>query len=145
MPGFNGCPFFNDGLVQTLNHTYDFVRVWQNAGFVFLPELDHALFVDDEHCPLAGPALFVVQVIGLAGLTLGVEVGQLGVGQTAQSRGPSTVGGNSVATDAQNLGIVILEPLVLLTERGGLRRSTSGEIEYMEGKDNRLLAFVFAQ
>ena len=57
-----------------------------------------------------------------------VEVGQFGVGQPAQRRGPCSVGRNCVTTDAQNLGIVILEPLVILTERGCLSGSTSGEV-----------------
>ena len=52
---------------------------------------------------------------------------------------------NGVATYAQNLGIVILEPFVLLTERGCLGRSTSGEIEYVEGKNNGLFALVIAK
>ena len=55
------------------------------------------------------------------------------------------MGGNGVATDAQNLSIIILEPLVLLTERGCLRRSTSGEVEYVEGKNDYLVALVVAK
>ena len=52
---------------------------------------------------------------------------------------------NGVAAYAQYLSIIILEPLVFLTERGCLRSSTSGEIEYVEGKDDYLLAFVICQ
>ena len=55
------------------------------------------------------------------------------------------MGGNGVATDAQNLSIIILEPRVLLTERGCLRRSTSGEVEYVEGKNDCLFAFIIAK
>jgi hypothetical protein len=54
------------------------------------------------------------------------------------------VGGNGVATYAQNLGIVILEPLVVLTERGCLSRSTRCEVEYVERK-NDYLAVVIAK
>ncbi len=54
------------------------------------------------------------------------------------------MGRNSVATYAQNLGIVILEPLVVLTERGRLSRSTRCEVEYVEGK-NDYLALVVAK
>lgn len=54
------------------------------------------------------------------------------------------MGWNSIATDAQNLGIVILEPLVVLTERGRLCRSTRCEVEYVEGK-NDYLALVVAK
>ena len=52
------------------------------------------------------------------------------------------MGGNGVATDAQDLGIVILELLVLLAERGCLSRSTRCEVEYVEGKNDYLVALV---
>jgi hypothetical protein len=55
------------------------------------------------------------------------------------------VGWNSVATDAQDLGIMVLEPLVFLAERGCLRGSTRCEIEYVEREDNDLRAFVIGQ
>ncbi len=55
------------------------------------------------------------------------------------------MGVNGVATYAQDLGIVILEPLVVLTERGCLRRSTRCEVEYVEGKNNYLVALVVAK
>jgi len=52
---------------------------------------------------------------------------------------------NCVATYAQYLGIGILEPLVFLAERGCLRGSTRGEIEYVEGEYYVLLALVVRQ
>ena len=55
------------------------------------------------------------------------------------------MGGNGVATDAQDLGIVILELLVLLAERGCLSRSTRCEVEYVEGKNDYLFALVIAK
>ena len=50
-----------------------------------------------------------------------------------------------IAAYAQNLGIIILVPLVFLTERGCLRRSTRCEVEYVEGKNNYLVALVVAK
>lgn len=50
-----------------------------------------------------------------------------------------------IAAYAQDLGIVILEPLVFLTERGCLRRSTSGEVEYVEGKHDCFVTLVIAK
>ena len=50
-----------------------------------------------------------------------------------------------IAADAQDLGIVILEPLVFLTERGCLRRSTSSEVEYVEGKNDCFVTLVIAK
>ncbi len=109
-----------------------------------LAEPNYTFFVDYEHGALAGSALFIPQSVGFCGLAFGVEIGQLGVGQSAQCCGPSAVGRDGVATDAQNLGIVILEPFVLLTERGCLRRSTRCEVEYVEGK-NDCFALVIAK
>ena len=53
--------------------------------------------------------------------------------------------GWSIAAYAQDLSIVVLEPFVLRAERGCLRRSTSGEIEYVEREDNYLFALVSAK
>ncbi len=50
-----------------------------------------------------------------------------------------------IATDAQDLGIVLLKPAVSLPEEGGLAGSTRGEIEDVEGKHHRLLTLVLAQ
>ena len=55
------------------------------------------------------------------------------------------MGRNRVAADAQYLGIGILEPCVLLAERGRLRGSTRSEVEYVEGQYNVLLAFIVRQ
>ena len=74
-----------------------------------------------------------------------MEVGQLGVRQSTQRCRPSTVSMYRIAAYAQNLGIVILVPLVFLPERGCLRRSTSCEVEYVEGKNNYLVALVVAK
>ena len=51
----------------------------------------------------------------------------------------------AVATDAQYLGILPLEPGVSLVERGDLVCSTAGEVEYVEREDNVLLAPELAQ
>ena len=120
-------------LVQPVYHFKDVSRVGQGAWLIGLPEPDYTIFVDDDYRPVASTALFIPQPIGFGCFTLGVEVGQFGVRQTTQRRTPGTVGWNSVAADTQNLGIAILEPLVFLAERGCLRRSTSGEVEHMEG------------
>ena len=50
-----------------------------------------------------------------------------------------------IATDAQNLGIVLLKPAVCLPEEGGLAGSTRGEIKDVEGKHHGLVATVLAQ
>ena len=50
-----------------------------------------------------------------------------------------------IATDAQDLGIILLEPAVSLPEEGGLAGSTRGEIEDVEGKHHCLLAAILAQ
>ena len=55
------------------------------------------------------------------------------------------MGRNRVAADAQYLGIGILEPFVLLAERGRLRGSTRSEVEYVEGQYNVLLALIVRQ
>ena len=52
------------------------------------------------------------------------------------------MGGNVVATDAQNLGILFLEPLVETAERGGLVRSTTGEVQHVERQHDGLAAPV---
>ena len=50
-----------------------------------------------------------------------------------------------IATDAQDLDIVLLEPTVMCSERGGLCGSTTREVEYVEGKDYGLFPLVLAQ
>ena len=50
-----------------------------------------------------------------------------------------------IATDAQNLGIVLLEPAVGLPEEGGLAGSTRGEIKDVERQHHRLVAAILAQ
>ena len=50
-----------------------------------------------------------------------------------------------VTAYAQNLGILFLEPAVVLPEQGGLVGSSSGEIEYVEGQDHVFLASVLAE
>ena len=55
------------------------------------------------------------------------------------------MGGNGVATYAQNLGIFLLELAIGLPERGGLGGSTRGEIEHVERQDHVFLASVLAE
>ena len=108
-----------------------------------------------HHPPVAQPHLAQIRPLGVMGqeqrVALGLE--RAGVvelvapqhpvpGQPAQRRGPCTVGGNGIATDAQDLGIVILELLVLMAERGCLSRSTSCEVEYVEREHHVLLTLV---
>ena len=50
-----------------------------------------------------------------------------------------------IAADAQDLGIVLLEPAVCLPEEGGLAGSTRGEIENVERKHHGLLAAILAE
>jgi hypothetical protein len=55
------------------------------------------------------------------------------------------VGVNCIAADAQDLGIVLLEPAVSLPEEGGLAGSTSGKIKDVEGQHHDLLAVILAE
>ena len=55
------------------------------------------------------------------------------------------MGRDRVAADAQYLGIGILEPLVLLAERGRLSSSTRSEIEYVERQYDVLFTLVVRQ
>lgn len=52
---------------------------------------------------------------------------------------------NGVATDAQNLGIVLLKPAVSLPEEGGLAGSTRGEVKNVEGQHHCFLATILAE
>ena len=74
-----------------------------------------------------------------------MEVGQLRVRQPAQSCAPGLVGRDRIAADAQYLGIGILDPFVLLAERGRLCSSTRGEVEYVEGQYNVHSALIVRQ
>ena len=76
---------------------------------------------------------------------MGMEICQQMVADVAQRVGPRTVGVLAVATDAQDLGILLLEPGVSLVERGDLVCSTAGEVEYVEREDDVLLAPELAQ
>ena len=81
---------------------------------------------------MARAALLVPESISLGRFTFGMEVGQLWVGESAQGRGPGPVGSDGVTTYAQNLGISLLKPAVILPEEGGLRGSTRCEVEHVE-------------
>ena len=50
-----------------------------------------------------------------------------------------------VAAYAQDLGILLLELLVKLPERGGLDSSTTGEVQDVKGEDYVFFASVLAQ
>ena len=50
--------------------------------------------------------------------------------------------GDVVATDAQHLGILLLELRIEAAERGRLIRSTTGEVEDVEGKDYGVRAAI---
>ena len=52
---------------------------------------------------------------------------------------------NTVHANAQHLGILLLEPVVLHPEPGDLVCSASGEGKYVEGKHNVLLTVVMTQ
>jgi len=50
-----------------------------------------------------------------------------------------------ITTDAQHLGILLLEPAVLTPEGDGLLRSTTGEVEDVKRQDDVLLPPILAQ
>ena len=50
-----------------------------------------------------------------------------------------------VAAYAQHLGILLLEPAIVLTERGSLIGSARGKVKYMKGENHVLLALVLTQ
>jgi hypothetical protein len=50
-----------------------------------------------------------------------------------------------ITTDAQHLGILLLEPAVLTPEGDGLLRSTTGEVKDVKRQNNMLLPPVLAQ
>ena len=68
-------------LAETFHHSEDISGVRQDAGLIQLTEAHYAPLVDDDYCPLAGPAFLVPKVIRLAALALGMEVGRLWVGK----------------------------------------------------------------
>ncbi len=76
---------------------------------------------------------------------MGVEICQQMVANGAQRVGPRSVGVLGVATDAQDLGILLLEPGVSLVKRGDLVCSTACEVEDVEREDDVLLALELAQ
>ena len=58
-----------------------------------------------------------------------MKVGQQGVRQAAQEIGKRAVRENTVATDAQNLGVELFEPGNIFLERDELSSSSVGEVE----------------
>jgi hypothetical protein len=61
-----------------------------------------------------------------------MPVRQLRVGQATHRRGPRPVGGDMITTDAQHLGLPLLELAVEAPEEDGLLGSPRGEIEHMK-------------
>ncbi len=120
------------------------LRVGQDARHVGLPEPDNAFFIDHDYRASAGAPLLIPKVECNGGLALGMEVGQLRVGESAQGGRPSPVGVYLVTADAQDLGILLLEPVVILPEQGRLCGSTRGEVKHVEGKHHVGLALEAA-
>jgi hypothetical protein len=54
------------------------------------------------------------------------------------------MGRDMVTTNAQNLGIQLLEPAVVTPEQDRLFRSATGKIQYMKRQNHMLLAPVLA-
>ena len=52
---------------------------------------------------------------------------------------------NRIAADAQDLGIILLEPAVSLPEEGRLAGSTRGEVKDVEGKHHRLFPTILTE
>ena len=50
-----------------------------------------------------------------------------------------------ITTDAQHLGILLLELAVMAPERDGLLRSAAGEVKHVKGQDHVLLSPVLTQ
>ena len=69
---------------QFLDGRHDVQRIGQDTGLVGLSEPDDAFLVHHHDRAAADAPIFVPQVEGLAGLSLGVEVRQLRVGQPSQ-------------------------------------------------------------
>ena len=54
------------------------------------------------------------------------------------------MGGYGVTAYAQNLGILFLDPIVILPEQGGLGGSTRGKVKHVERKHHVVLALKAA-
>ena len=132
-------------LAELSQHLYNVVAVGESSWSVFLAELNHAIFVHQDDGALSYSPLGVPKIIGLCRLTFGVPVGELRVREPTQGRTPCSMCRYVVTAYAQNLGIIFLDPGVVLPEEDGLIGSTAGKVENMEGEHHVLLAAVLAE
>ncbi len=131
-------------LVQFVQYVEQLAGVGQGSWLVLTPMANHAALVYYEHCAASHATIGVPQVVGLGHLAMGVPVGKFWEGDASEGRTPSPMGRYVVTANAQYLGTLLLDPGVVDPEQGCLLRSTSGKVEYVEGKDNVLLASVLA-
>ena len=73
-----------------------------------------------------------------------MKIGQYGVRDVSQSGAEGSLHCGAVNTNAQDLGILLLEPAILLPEPGYLVRSAACEGHDVEGKNDVLLPTVLA-
>jgi hypothetical protein len=108
-PSFQQASNYSQPLPQTLDNLQDGGGIRQCAGGVLLAETDDAVLIYDEHGTEAGTTLLIPQTIIPGDFAFGMPVRQLWVGEAPHRRGPRPVGRHMITTDAQHLGLPLLE------------------------------------
>ena len=115
-----------------------------DGGGVSPREPHDALLVDDDDRSRERPAGIVEEPVLLGHVAVGMVVGQDRVRDASQRGRVSLVGRPRVCAYTQNLGILLLERLVVLAERGDLVRSAAGERELVGREDHVPVALELA-
>jgi hypothetical protein len=74
-----------------------------------LAETHHTALIHNKHGAETGTAFLVPQTVGLRDLAFRVPVRELWVGKTAHRCGPGPMSRDMITTDAQYLGLPLLE------------------------------------
>jgi hypothetical protein len=98
-----------------------------------LPKAHDTGLIDYDDSAETNPTFFVPQTVGLRYLAFGMPIGKFRVGEPAHRRGPCPMRRNMITTDAQNLGLPLLQPAMITPEGDGLLRSTTGEVKDVKG------------
>ncbi len=103
---------------------------------------DDALAIHDDDRPAAGAAFLAPQTVLLRYLALGVKVSQQRKGEATQLLGEGLMRMHAVHADAQNLGIELLEPPVILGQLRKLNSSSFSEVQNVKSQHHDLAAQI---
>src|SRR5215471_5356544 len=132
-------------LPETLHDCQNFFQIGERPRHIALTEAYYPSFVHNNDGAKTNATLLVPQAVGLRYLALGMPIGQFRERQSTHRGRPRPMRVDMIATDAQYLGLPLLQPAVIAPEGYGLLRSPTGEIKDVEREYDVLVPTVLAE